>query len=400
MDAKVQNWDLKAAEVAVRTRISDPAEAFAAGIAIEDGARAFLLSGDEMTAELDAGRHPKETVLGIIGSENSHRPLDLLIAATEPRPLKFDTSEVETKLGDFVSVHFVFRISIEQPVNALRTLLPEPGALSSADALARLHAAVRDTVDEVLMRGDDAGGDTSALRSALQQSLDERLEPFGVGVSSVSEVRVEAEAAQTAQPASESEIAETGSSARPVGKRKRAHALAFVTLVRRFLIPSFVVTAIYFLRYRSFVSPRAEVELSRWIRFGRGTQVGAFCKLKASDGPLEIGANVSIGANSFISASAGGVVIGDYCMFGSGVAINGNSYRYDDLETPMCLQEKTSRGIRIGRDVWVGANATLVDGVEIGDGAIVGAGAVVTRDVPARAIVAGVPARLIKQRGV
>ena len=289
---------------------------------------------------------------------------------------------------------------IPQPANALRTLLPEPGALSSADALARLHAAVRDTVDEVLMRGDDAGGDTSALRSALQQSLDERLEPFGVGVSSVSEVRVEAEAAQTAQPASESEIAETGSSARPVGKRKRAHALAFVTLVRRFLIPSFVVTAIYFLRYRSFVSPRAEVELSRWIRFGRGTQVGAFCKLKASDGPLEIGANVSIGANSFISASAGGVVIGDYCMFGSGVAINGNSYRYDDLETPMCLQEKTSRGIRIGRDVWVGANATLVDGVEIGDGAIVGAGAVVTRDVPARAIVAGVPARLIKQRGV
>ncbi len=398
MDAKVKNWDLKAAEIAVRERISDPAEAFAAGIAIEDGARAFLLSGDEITVDLDPGRHPKERVLGILGSENFHRPLDLLVAATEPRPLEFNASEVETKRGDFVSLHFAFRISIEQPANALRTLLPEPGALSSADALARLHAAVRDTVDEVLMRGDDAGGDTSTLGSALQHSLDERLEPFGVGVSSVSEVRVEAEATQTSKPA-QSGIAETGGSAQPVGKRKRAHAMAFFTLVQRFLIPSFAVTAIYFLRYRSFVSPRAEVELSRWIRFGRGTQVGSFCKLKASDGLLEIGANVSIGANSFISASTVGVVIGDYCMFGSGVAINGNSYRYDDLETPMCLQEKTSRGIRIGRDVWVGANATLVDGVEIGDGAIVAAGAVVTRDVPARAIVAGVPARLIKSRG-
>ena len=399
MDAKAQNWDLKAAEVAVRARISDPAEAFAAGIAIGDGARAYLLGGDEMTVELDAGRHPKETVLGLLGSENSHRPLDLLIAATEPRSLEFDALEVETKRGDLVSLHFVFRISIEQPVNALRTLLPESGALSSADALVRLHVVVRDTVDEVLLREDDANGDMSALGSALQHSLDARLEPFGVGVSSVSEVRVEAEAAQTSKPASESGIAETGGSDQLVGKRKRAHALAFVTQVRRFLIPSFVVTAIYFLRNRTFVSPRAEVELSPWIRFGRGTQVGAFCKLKASDGPLEIGANVSIGVNSFISASAGGVVIGDYCMFGSGVAINGNSYRYDDLETPMCLQEKTSSGIRVGRDVWVGANATLVDGVEIGDGAIVAAGAVVTRDVPARAIVAGVPARVIKRRG-
>ena len=68
MDAKVQNWDLKAAEVAVRARISDPAEAFAAGIAIGDGARAFLLGGDEMTVELDAGRHPKESVLGLLGA--------------------------------------------------------------------------------------------------------------------------------------------------------------------------------------------------------------------------------------------------------------------------------------------------------------------------------------------
>ena len=55
--------------------------------------------------------------------------------------------------------------------------------------------------------------------------------------------------------------------------------------------------------------------------------------------------------------------------------------------------------IVIGRKVWLGAAVTVVPGVPIGDGAIVGAGAVVTRDVPANAIVAGVPAKLIRMTG-
>jgi acetyltransferase-like isoleucine patch superfamily enzyme len=56
-------------------------------------------------------------------------------------------------------------------------------------------------------------------------------------------------------------------------------------------------------------------------------------------------------------------------------------------------------GIHIGRDVWIGAHATILDGVRIGDEAVIAAGAVVTKDVLARTVVGGVPARQIGQRG-
>ena len=53
--------------------------------------------------------------------------------------------------------------------------------------------------------------------------------------------------------------------------------------------------------------------------------------------------------------------------------------------------------IHIGSDVWFGARVTVVPGITIGDGAIIGAGSVVTKDVPARTVVAGVPARVIRE---
>lgn len=169
-------------------------------------------------------------------------------------------------------------------------------------------------------------------------------------------------------------------------------------VVQRFLLPSSVVTGIYWLKFRCLVSPRAEVELSPLLTIGDGTKIASFCKIKATDGPLRIGRRVSIGSNAFIASDRAGVEIGDFTMVGPNVAVVGNNYNYDRLDIPICEQEKTSRGIRIGTDVWLGAGCVVLDGVTVGDGAIITAGAVVHGDVPPKAILAGVPARSVAMR--
>lgn len=112
---------------------------------------------------------------------------------------------------------------------------------------------------------------------------------------------------------------------------------------------------------------------------------------------LVIGDNVGISANAFISVR-GKVKIGDSTIFGPGVSLFSENHIFEDKSTPIYLQGATRKGIEIGKDCWIGANATILDGVKIGDGCIVAAGAVVNHDVPSYTIVGGVPAKTIKNR--
>ena len=70
-----------------------------------------------------------------------------------------------------------------------------------------------------------------------------------------------------------------------------------VALVRRFLEPPFFVTVKAWFKFKCKVSPRAEVEITPYLSIGKGSVISSFCKVKASDGPLRIGANVSIATN-------------------------------------------------------------------------------------------------------
>lgn len=145
-----------------------------------------------------------------------------------------------------------------------------------------------------------------------------------------------------------------------------------------------------------FIAPEAGIfaQLGRPIRIGPRSTVGAHAFLH---GPLTIGADVSINARSSLDGGAMGITIGDGCRIASGATI----YAFDHQLAPdrfVREQPVTSKGITLGVDVWVCANAGITDGVTIGDHAVIGMGAVVTSDVPAWAIVGGVPARVVGDR--
>ena len=114
----------------------------------------------------------------------------------------------------------------------------------------------------------------------------------------------------------------------------------------------------------------------------------------------EFGKNLHLGEDVFINIGcrfqdAGGITIGDGSLIGHGSTLTTLDHGVD----PDRRADMIPAPIVIGRKVWLGASVTVVPGVTIGDGAIVGAGAVVTKDVPANAIVSGVPARVIRMTG-
>lgn len=114
----------------------------------------------------------------------------------------------------------------------------------------------------------------------------------------------------------------------------------------------------------------------------------------------EFGKNLVLGADVFINMGclfqdAGGITLGDGTLVGHGSTIVTLNHAVD----PDRRADMEPAPVVIGRKVWLGAGVTVVPGVTIGDGAVVGAGAVVTKDVPADTVVAGVPARVIRETG-
>jgi acetyltransferase-like isoleucine patch superfamily enzyme len=169
------------------------------------------------------------------------------------------------------------------------------------------------------------------------------------------------------------------------------------SVLRRFLIPRVVGRLLYFVRFRALISPRAEVQYSSQADWGRGCVVSSFTKIKI-DGPFRMGRKVQIAAGCFISVSPAGLTIGDDVLVGPNCTIVTDSYAYDRLDVPLREQGLVSKGVTIGRNVWIGANSVVLDGARIGDNAIIASGSVVSGALADNAIGLGNPVRVVFSR--
>jgi acetyltransferase-like isoleucine patch superfamily enzyme len=139
------------------------------------------------------------------------------------------------------------------------------------------------------------------------------------------------------------------------------------------------------------IGKRARVELGRWSWLGHGT------KIRCHEGVVSIGAKTVMGQECTISAYQH-VSIGRECVIADRVMLIDFDHGVVEVERPIRLQGIYKRDTRVGNNVWIGYGACILRGVTVGDNAIIGTNAVVTRDVPANAVVGGVPARMIRMR--
>jgi acetyltransferase-like isoleucine patch superfamily enzyme len=139
------------------------------------------------------------------------------------------------------------------------------------------------------------------------------------------------------------------------------------------------------------IAPRGRVEFGRFVWIGDGT------KIRCHEGLVEIGAKTVMGQECTISAYQH-VRIGEQCVIADRAMFIDFDHGVVEVDRPIRKQGIYKRDVEVGSNVWIGYGACILRGVRVGDNSVIGTNSVVTKDVPANAVVAGMPARVIRMR--
>lgn len=180
----------------------------------------------------------------------------------------------------------------------------------------------------------------------------------------------------------------------PTFKEDKSSGQRLLRLLGSLLDPRTYLHAIKILNYYRYTHAREARKITRGKRL-RISPTASF----TNGQNITLGDDVRIGANVSVWAgpARGRIVIGAQSMIAPNVMVTAANYRFDE-GSPVSKQAMDEADVIIGRDVWIGAGAIILPGINIGNFAIIGAGAVVTGDVPERGIAVGNPARITGQR--
>ncbi|MBS7284211.1 MAG: acyltransferase [Prevotella sp.] len=143
-----------------------------------------------------------------------------------------------------------------------------------------------------------------------------------------------------------------------------------------------------------YSSVRMDTPPFRKFSLGEDSVIESFACINNAVGDIVIGNHSRVGIHSIV---IGPVSIGSHVQLAQGVVVTGLNHIFSNPSIPIDMQGVETKMVEISDDVWIGANATILPGVKIGQHCVVAAGAVVCSDVPAHCVVAGVPAKVIKQ---
>jgi acetyltransferase-like isoleucine patch superfamily enzyme len=181
----------------------------------------------------------------------------------------------------------------------------------------------------------------------------------------------------------------------------------------RMLTPSYARLAVRYARRRLltsagwrwqtggllFLGRRLQIQIGKHgrLRFGRFVWIGDGTKIRCHEGEVIIGDKTVLGQECTISAYHH-VRIGEQCVIADRAMFIDFDHGIVEVERTIREQGIYKRDVNVGSNVWIGYGACVLRGVQVGDNAVIGTNAVVTSDVPANAVVAGIPAKVIRMR--